>query len=185
MTDHYRRLYALSKPPGGDYAALHLEDACTTHEGPVSMPPQCKLLTHSMACHPPRLDKKKKISPAGPKWADDKNVEFCQSVRAFPPEPGAPFAGPEHPKKQGYLHCTLPPDLPNASNRHLNVYRRIGCALLPKINSSLSTSQPPMSIWVPLGGWIPPLQSFSPLHSFSNLPRTVRVPVQRPHSTPP
>eukprot|EP00284_Hemiselmis_tepida_P006946 CAMPEP_0174939348 /NCGR_PEP_ID=MMETSP1355-20121228/66289_1 /TAXON_ID=464990 /ORGANISM="Hemiselmis tepida, Strain CCMP443" /LENGTH=344 /DNA_ID=CAMNT_0016186359 /DNA_START=18 /DNA_END=1048 /DNA_ORIENTATION=+ len=45
----------------------------------VDAPVTCKLLTHSIACHPPSLDKKKRISEAGPKWVDDKDVGFCQS----------------------------------------------------------------------------------------------------------
>ena len=45
----------------------------------VDQPVTCKLLSHSIACHPPSVSKKKKISEVGPKWADDKSAEFCQS----------------------------------------------------------------------------------------------------------
>ena len=45
----------------------------------VDAPITCKLLSHSMACHPPTVSKKKKISETGPNWADDKSAEFCQS----------------------------------------------------------------------------------------------------------
>ena len=45
----------------------------------VDAPITCKLLSHSMACHPPTVSKKKKISETGPNWAEDKSAEFCQS----------------------------------------------------------------------------------------------------------
>ena len=45
----------------------------------VDAPITCKLLSHSMACHPPAVNKKKKISETGPNWAEDKSAEFCQS----------------------------------------------------------------------------------------------------------
>lgn len=45
----------------------------------VDAPITCKLLSHSMACHPPSVSKKKKISETGPNWAEDKSAEFCQS----------------------------------------------------------------------------------------------------------
>lgn len=32
-----------------------------------------------MACHPPAVSKKKKISEVGPKWMEDKTAEFCES----------------------------------------------------------------------------------------------------------
>ena len=45
----------------------------------VDAPITCKLLSHSMACHPPSVSKKKKISETGPNWAEDRSAEFCQS----------------------------------------------------------------------------------------------------------
>ena len=45
----------------------------------MDAPITCKLLSHSLACHPPSVSKKKKISQTGPNWADDKSAEFCQS----------------------------------------------------------------------------------------------------------
>lgn len=45
----------------------------------VDQPITCKLLSHSMACHPPAVSKKKKISEVGPKWMEDKTAEFCES----------------------------------------------------------------------------------------------------------
>ena len=37
----------------------------------VDAPITCKLLSHSMACHPPAVNKKKKISETGPNWASN------------------------------------------------------------------------------------------------------------------
>ncbi|KAJ1490415.1 hypothetical protein T484DRAFT_1614039 [Baffinella frigidus] len=45
----------------------------------VDAPVTCKLLSHSLSCQPPRVSAKKKQSPAGPEWATDKDVPFCQS----------------------------------------------------------------------------------------------------------
>ena len=45
----------------------------------VDAPVTCKLLSHSLSCQPPRVNPKKKQSPAGPAWACDKEVPFCQS----------------------------------------------------------------------------------------------------------
>jgi hypothetical protein len=45
----------------------------------VDAPVTCKLLSHSLSCQPPRINPKKKQSPAGPKWASDKDISFCQS----------------------------------------------------------------------------------------------------------
>ena len=45
----------------------------------VDAPITCQLLSHSIACHPPTVNKKKKISASGPTWAEDKSADFCQS----------------------------------------------------------------------------------------------------------